>query len=117
MGSLDTAPKRADTEYDLLFKIAASVSTSGGLVSLVESGGYELTTITRDSDGVIVSAAVRWPDGTSGVFTTTQKNTTFLEIDAYTVTYLGSTTITVTQSAVTRDSDGNVIVKPVLTIS
>jgi len=80
------------------------------------SGAYSLTSATRDVDGVITTATVSWPDGSSGTFTTTTKNTTFLTVDAYTVTHTGFSR-TATQPAVTRDSGGNVTAQPAITIS
>jgi hypothetical protein len=90
--------------------------SSQQLKDWTEGVNFELTSITRDSDGVITSAVVKWPDGSSGVFTTTQKNILFTAIDAYTITHVTSGK-TVTQAAVTRDPDGNVINKPVLTVA
>lgn len=81
-----------------------------------EGGLYELTSITRDSDGVISSATVKWPDASAGTFTRTTKNSTWLAIDAYTITHTDSSQ-TVTQAAVTRDSNGNVTTKPALTVA
>jgi hypothetical protein len=85
------------------------------LLSWTESGNYEMTATTVDNDGVITTATVKWPDGSSGTFTTTIKNTTWLSVDAYTITHTTGGE-TVTQAAVTRDSDGNVTVKPALTV-
>ena len=80
------------------------------------SGAYSLTSATRDSDGVITTATVSWPDGSAGTFTRTVKNPTYLTIDAFTVTHAGSGK-TVTQPAVTRASNGNVTAQPTLTIA
>ena len=86
------------------------------IIGWAASGAYSLTSATRDSDGVITTATVSWPDGSAGTFTRTTKNATFLTIDAYTVTHADSGK-TVTQSAVTRDSSGNVTAQPALTIT
>jgi len=77
---------------------------------------FEVTSVTRDSDGVATTAVVKWPDGSAGTFTTTAKNTTWIAIDAYTVSHADSGK-TVTQSAVTRDSSGAVITKPALSVA
>lgn len=76
-------------------------------------------TITRDSNGAPTSASVTWPDGTSGTYTATTVSTAFPgAVDAYTVTYAGSPTKTVTQSAVTRDStSGAVTTRPAMTVA
>lgn len=80
------------------------------------ASAFSITSATRDSDGVITTAAVAWPDGSAGTFTCTTKNTTFLTIDAYTITHTNSGK-TATQSAVTRDASGNVTAQPAITIS
>jgi len=77
---------------------------------------YTVTSATRDSDGVITTSTVSWPDGSSGTFTTTTKNATFLTIDAFTVSHTSSGK-TVTQTAVTRDASGNVTAQPALSIT
>ena len=74
-------------------------------------------TITRDANNVITTSGVVWPDGTTGVFTATTINTSFKCIDAYTVTYVGGTTKTITQSAVTRNANGYVTTYPAMTVA
>ena len=85
------------------------------LIAWALSEAYSLTSATRDSDGVITTASVSWPDSSTGTFTRTTKNATFLTIDAYTVTHTDSGK-TAIQSAVTRDSSGNVTAQPAITI-
>ena len=97
--------------------VSVSASLDERLKEIVSAEGYELLSINRDSDGVPTTAVVKWPDGTAGVFTTVTKNTTWLSVDAFTVTYAGTPSKTVTQSAVTRDSSGAVTTKPALTVS
>ena len=86
------------------------------LIGWTEAGSYEVTAATYDSDGVVTTATVKWPDASAGTFTTVTKNTTWLAVDAYTITHAASGQ-TVTQAAVTRDAVGNVTVKPALTIT
>lgn len=90
--------------------------TDDTLKGWTEGENYELTSITRNGDGVITSATAKWPDGTSGTFTATTVNGTWLGIDAYTVTHAASGKI-VTQTVVTRNADGDVTSKPALTVS
>jgi hypothetical protein len=66
---------------------------------------------------VVSSVTVIWPDGTGGTYTATSINATWGMVDAYTVTYTGSPTKTVTQAAVTRDSQGRVTTRPTLTVT
>lgn len=109
-----------DSSADETKKITVSelfrVAENDDLKAWANAGAYAITAATRDSDGVITTASVSWPDGSTGTFTRTTKNTTFLTIDAYTVTHTDSGK-TVTQPAVTRDSSGNVTAQPALTIA
>ena len=73
-------------------------------------------TRTLDANGIITSSPVTWPNGIAGVFTATTVNATFKCVDAYTVTYVGGTTKTVTQAAVTRNASGDITVRPALTV-
>lgn len=73
--------------------------------------------ITRDANGVVTSASVKWPDGTAGVYSGTPSTAFPSSLDAYTVTYAGSVTITITQPAVTRDAAGRITNQPARTIA
>jgi hypothetical protein len=107
---LTTAP-----DTDLPLSIGAS-DLDTRLKAWASSQAYQSTAITYDSDGVVTTATVTWPDGSAGTFTTTTKNTTFLAIDAFTITHTDSGK-TVTQAAVTRDAQGAVTTKPALTVA
>ena len=129
---------RADQQFRILTPaVVAQTATEGQTLQLVDaingivefgdqdqdstiigwaaSGAYAITSATRDSDGVITTASVSWPDSSTGTFTRATKNATFLTIDAYTVTHTDSGK-TAIQSAVTRDSSGNVTAQPAITI-
>lgn len=78
----------------------------------------EFTVLTEDANGVTLTANIKWPDGTSGVFTTDAVDATYPVINAWHATYLGAVTRTVTQPTVTRrPSDGKVTYKPRVTLS
>jgi hypothetical protein len=77
---------------------------------------FELTAVTRDSNDVVTSATVKWPDGSGGLFTATAVNATWHLVDAYTITHTASG-MTVTQAAMTRNSTGAVTAKPALTVA
>lgn len=81
-----------------------------------EGEDYELTSITRDGDGVVTTATVKWPDASGGTFTTVTKDATWLAINAYTITHTLSGK-TVTQAAVTRNADGAITTKPALSVA
>lgn len=93
-----------------------SGATDTVLKAWAEAGAYELTAVTVDSDQVVTTATAKWPDGSAGTFTTTTKNSTWLAVDAYTVSHTTSGK-TVTQTAVTRNSSGTVTTKPALTVA
>lgn len=73
--------------------------------------------ITLDANGAPTSASVKWPDGTVGVYSGTASVTFPGAVDAYTVTYASTPTLTVTQPAVTRNASGQVTNSPALTIT
>ncbi len=77
---------------------------------------YQLSNQTYDEDGLLDTATVRWPDNSSGVYTLTEKNATWLREDAYTITHAMSN-MTVTQPARTRNEFGRVIIEPDLTVT
>jgi hypothetical protein len=70
------------------------------LIANANDSNVRFTSITYDANDIIATANVTWPDGTSGVWTTTSASTAGVLI--YTVTWVGSTTKTVT-CTVTRD--------------
>ena len=113
--------KSSGTDYDagwvsVPFARGGAAASDDVLKMWTEGEAYEATSVTRDSDGVVTTATVVWPDGSAGTFTTTTKNTTWLAVDAFTITHADSGK-TVTQAAVTRDSDGLVTTKPALTVA
>lgn len=111
--SLRIASRKCNTNFGII-EAAVEAIESGSLKGWVTSLAY--TSVTYDSDNVISSAAVKWPDGSAGTFTRTAKNAIWLVIDAYTVTHSASGK-TVTQAAVTRDSNGNITAQPSLTVA
>ena len=79
---------------------------------------FAITSATRNANDVITTASIRWPDGATGTFTADTINATFNAIDAWHATHiLNAVTKTVTQTAVTRNSNGAVTAQPVITIA
>ena len=85
------------------------------LTEWTQGKDYEPLVITRDSEGRVTSMTASWPDSSSGAYTATDYNATHEVYDGYTITHVDSGK-TVTQSAVTRNSDGAITNKPALTI-
>ena len=107
LGQLDAA----------ILALAGGASVTDARLKEWASGeDYEMTAATWDTDGVISAATVKWPDGSAGAFTTVTKDATWLAINAYTITHTVSGK-TVTQPAVTRDANGNITVKPAITVA
>jgi hypothetical protein len=74
--------------------------------------------ITYDSDGAEISAAVEWPDGVAGTYSGTASVSSPGAVSSYTVTRAGTTTVTFTQPAVTRDpTTGRITNRPPITVS
>lgn len=95
---------------------STNIPSVSDLLAWTLAASYSVISATRDSDGVITTATVSWPDASTGTFTRTAKNAIWLVIDAYTVTHSASGK-TVTQAAVTRDSNGNITAKPSPTVA
>jgi hypothetical protein len=101
--------------------LSAEQATTGNPYNLVTwsyTQAFQLVSATRDTNGAIISASIVWPDGITGVFTTDSASVLFPgAIDAWHATYVATTTKTVTQPAVTRDSSGAVTAQPAIIIT
>lgn len=95
---------------------SAAPGINVNLRAWTQSAAYQLTSATYDSDNVLSSATVTWPDGSGGTFTRTVKNSTYLTVDAFTITHTTSGK-TVTQSTVTRNSNGSITAQPTLSVA
>lgn len=73
--------------------------------------------VIRDADGAATSAQVEWPDGVAGTYSGTASVTWPGAINSYTITRVGSPTLTFTQPMVTRDSNGAITTRPPITVS
>lgn len=98
---------------------AASVSATALLTGWAFTQAFQIVSATRDSNEAITTASIVWPDGSTGTFTADTLSTAFPgAIDAWHATYVtGGITKTVTQPAVTRDSNGAVTAQPTITIA
>jgi hypothetical protein len=74
--------------------------------------------IQYDANRAPISAVVQWPDGVTGNYSGTPSVNFPGSISAYTITRVGSPTVTYTQPAVTRDSTtGDITNRPPITVS
>jgi hypothetical protein len=90
---------------------SAVPGTAAWLIAALPAIAY--TTMTRSTSGAVTSAAVTWPDGTTGTYTADVLSVAFPgAVDAYHVSYGAHA---VTQPQVTRNASGAVTAQPALT--
>ena len=74
--------------------------------------------VMYNGDGAPTSAVVEWPDGVTGTYSGTASGSFPGSINSYTVTRVGSPTVTFTQPTVTRDpATGLITNRPAITVS
>lgn len=99
-----------DSQYD--DAMADARTTIAKMPDLLITGA-----ITRNSNEVITSAPVVWPDGTAGTYTTDSIDASNA-INSYHITYGSPTVIhTYTQPTITRDSSGAATNVPQIVVS
>jgi len=100
---------------NLVTDLANKVSLSNWYLNLAQTPELIIIgTITRNSNGVVTSADVIFPDGVTGTYTSTAYDSTSGAVNAYTVTK-GSTTYT--QPTMTRNSLGAVTNRPAIVVT
>ena len=89
------------------------------IIGWAAAGAFAMVSSTRDSNGVVTTAEIIWPDGASGTYTADTISTAFPgSTDAWHATHtVAGLTKTVTQTAVTRNVDGSVSAQPIITIT
>jgi len=99
-------------------KIATTLSPSkitGLLVALAQDPELIITgSITRNSSNVVTSAAVVWPDGVTGTYTSLSFDAATGAVNSYQITK-GSATYT--QPTLTRNSAGAVTNRPAIVVT
>lgn len=73
--------------------------------------------VERDEHGAPTSAVVEWPGGLAGVFSGTPSPGFPGALDGWTVTRVGSPTVTFTQPSVTRNQSGHITTRPPMTMT
>jgi hypothetical protein len=111
-GVLGNTPITAARLNELEADLEAALLQLAADPSLLFSGA-----ITNDAAGAPVSASVKWPDGTVGVYSGTASVAFPGAVSAYTITKVGTPTRTFTQPAVTRNAAGNVTNRPAITVT
>lgn len=88
-----------------------------GLVQAAKNPDVLVTgAITLDSNDLVVSAAVVWPDGSPGTLTITSRDSNNAVL-AYTITYGSPVTKTFTQPAITRNANGAATNVPAIVVT
>ena len=105
---------KLDNNFDELY--AAHLADNNQLKEWAGGKDAELLVRTLDSEGLTTSSTMKWPDESAGTFTATDYNATHELYDGWTMSHTDSGK-TVTQAAVTRDSEGIVTNKPALTVA
>lgn len=97
-----------------------AVSLAGTYIQLVQAAKNPdlliVGSINRDANNVITTAAVVWPDGTPGTFTTDTVDPSGA-INSYHITYGSPVTKTYTQPTITRNSSGAATNVPQIVVS
>ncbi len=95
---------------------AQAIGSQSTWIGWALSSAYRMRNIVLDANSIIITANVDYPDGTTGAYASQVRNATFKCVDAYTVT---NTTLgrTLTQPAVTRNSNGVITSQPAIIIS
>ena len=113
-GSSQVLSSLAPVASGTAFQTYLAAGTPGWLILAIPA--LTFTSITRNGNEAITSASVKWPDGTTGTWTTDTLSSSFPgAVDAYHVTY--GSVHTVTQAAVTRDASGAVTAQPALAVT
>ena len=86
------------------------------LTEWTQGKDYQPIDINYDVDGNVTDAVVKWPDDSAGFLTMTNWNATHETWDGYNITHTDSGK-TVTQAAVTRNSEGAITYKPPLVVT
>ena len=127
-GGLQAATPTVDGELRQMLAVAAR--TGPQVDSWLEAWAGDPSNlmygpIVYDADGAVMSAAIKWPDGGTGVYTALAVSSAFPgTTDSYSMTYVGAGTAqawsgvtrTVTQPTVTRDAIGRVVDRPARTV-
>lgn len=123
MASVPTTNKNAAGAiaelYTGFLALAGGATVSNAqLIAWAEAGAFQMTTIAYHGTytSTISLANVLWPDGATGVYTSTAFEASIEAVNSYTITHSASSK-TVTQPAVTRNASGAITVKPALTIT
>ena len=90
--------------------------TDEALVSWTQAEAWSVQSVTKDSNGIVESATVVWPDGSVGDFIVLEVDEEGLAVDSYSVSHTLSGKV-VTQPPVTRNtSTGQVTQQPAMQV-
>lgn len=90
--------------------------TDETLVSWTQAEAWSVQSVTRDSNGIVESAAVVWPDGSAGDFNTLEVDEEWLAVDSYAVSHSLSGKVAVQPPVVRDSSTGQVVEQPAMQV-
>lgn len=95
----------------------ANTAAFAGLVQLAKNPDTLIAgAVTVDSNNLVTSAAVAWPDGSAGTLTITARHSTGA-VTNYNITYGSPVTKTFTQPTITRNAAGAATNIPQIVVS
>ncbi|WNT44922.1 hypothetical protein SEA_ABBYDAISY_27 [Arthrobacter phage AbbyDaisy] len=108
----------ADEAADPASPLAGELSaTYAGLIQLAKNPDTLIAgAVTVDSNNLVTSAAVKWPDNTPGTMTITSRDANNAVL-AYNITYGSPVTKTFTQPTITRNAAGAATNVPQIVVS
>lgn len=94
----------------------SNVNQNQLIIGWAAARAFTLNTATYNVNGVLTSATVTWPDGSTGSYLTNTIDSIFNVPNSWTITHANSG-LTVSQPLITRNSNGNITNQPALTIA
>lgn len=115
-GSASSDPASASSASTVTAAASGALhTTSAQLIEWTQQESFRILSANVNDSGHLKTAAIRWPDGSLGRFTTLAHNTTHLAVDSYEITHPASGR-RVYQPAVVRDSNGSIKTAPNLVV-
>ena len=86
------------------------------LILWSQAEAWSVQSVTRDTNGIVESAVVVWPDGSVGDFNVLEVDGEWLAVDSYSVSHSLSGKVAVQPPVVRDSSTGQVIEQPAMQV-
>jgi hypothetical protein len=117
LATLGADTKIPDAQLPTRLGDTALNATYAGLIQLAKNPDTLIAgAVTVDTNNLVTSAAVAWPDGSPGTFTVTSRDANNAVL-AYNITYGSPVTKTFTQPTITRNAAGAATNVPQIVVS